>query len=158
MTESNGQWYQAWASICITHARQGARHRQHKATALPFAIPKDSAVSQAWLSPSALRALCLCAHRAPNGRLLAPGGDDRAGGPRALNLLARQPDLLDDQKVAVCPPPVAAAPRSLPRCCRCAPQPAALLPPPGMGNAAERVSEPYYMLAVKRGVLRGGSP
>ena len=80
------------------------------------------------LSPSALRALCQSAHRAPNARLLAPGGggDDRAGGPRATHLLARQPYLLDDHKVAACPPPklpqrlllAAAAPRSLPRCCR----------------------------------------
>ena len=101
------------------------------------------------LSPSALRALCQSAHRAPNARLLAPGGggDDRAGGPRATHLLARQPDLLDDCKVAAWPPPEL-LPRSLPRCCRCAPQPAALLPPPGMGNAAERVSEPYSVLAV----------
>ena len=38
-----------------------------------------------------------------------------------------------------------------------APLPEALLNPPGIGNAAVRVSEPYY-LGVGRGLLRGGSP
>ena len=97
----------------------------------------------------------MSAHRAPSARLLAPGGDDRASGPRSHHLLARQRyfsgprshHLLARQRYFSmitnsrrvrrlrCPPPPAA-------CSRCVAQPAALLPPPGIGNAAERVSEP----------------
>ena len=115
-----------------------------------------SKLAKLGLSPSALRARCLSAHRAPRARLLTPGGDDRASGPRSHHLLARQRYLLDDHKFAACPPP--ALPPAPAACSRCAPQRAALLPPPGIGNAADRVSEPYPMPGVKRGLLRGGSP
>ena len=68
----------------------------------------------------------MSAHRAPSARLQAPGGDDRASGPRSHHLLARQRYLLDDHKFAACPPP--AMPPAPAACSRCAPQPAALLP------------------------------
>ena len=147
VTESNGQWYNARPSICITHARQGARHRQHKATALLFAIPKDSARTPLMAFPP--RAEGALSVRPP--RASPPG----AGALQPAALLPLRPAACCAVAAGALQP--AAAPRSLPRCCRWRPAAAPLQPAAGIGNAAVRVSEPYY-LGVGRGLLRGGSP
>ena len=108
------------------------------------------------LSRSALRGHCLSSHGPPSARLLAPGGEGRASGPRSPHLQARQRHVLDDQKVAASPP-AALLPAPL-ASSRWFPLAAALLSAAARGNAADRVSEPYPMRAVKRGLLRGGSP
>ena len=142
-----------------SHMKDRVQHTQAtQGNRFTFCHSEGSAAKLATLglSPSALRARCLSAHRAPRAWLLAPGGEDQTSGPRSPHLLARQRHLVDVHKNAACPPP--ALPPAPAACSRCAPQPAALLPQPGIGNAADRVSEPYPMRGVKRGLLRGGSP
>ena len=89
--------------------------------------------------------------------------------PRAEGALSVRPPRASPPGVGALQP-AALLPLRPAACCAVAAgalQPAALLPlapcslpllnPPGIGNAAVRVSEPYY-LGVGRGLLRGGSP
>ena len=133
---------------CTMHRQANASHMKDKVqhtqatqgNRFTFCRSEGSAykLAKLGLSPSALTARSLSNHRAPRAWLLAPGGEDRASGPRSPHLLARPRLLLDDHKDAASPPPalVPAPGASSP----CPPQPAALLPQPGIGNAADRVS------------------
>ena len=101
------------------------------------------------LSPCARRARCLSAHRPPSARLLAPGGEGRASGPRSPHLLARERHLLDDHKVAASPP--SALPTAPLASSRWLPLAAALLHP---GHQRERSRAGQRTLSHPRSVAR----